>query len=94
MGLFGKHTKSGELGSMAQSLAKFAGGAVFAKDPQSSYGPSGGLVEGGEAQAASRLHAVALLLGGTSRGRPSRAGARPHGQGGVAGAGGVHRHRP
>ena len=48
MGLFGKHTKSGELGSMAQSLAKFAGGAVFAKDPQSSYSPSGGLVEGGE----------------------------------------------
>ena len=49
MGLFGKHTKSGELGSMAQSLAKFAGGAVFAKEEEPSpYGPSGGLVEGGE----------------------------------------------
>ena len=50
MGLFGKHTKSAELGSMVKSLATFAGGALLDKgDPSTQSGglTSGGLTEGG-----------------------------------------------
>ncbi len=49
MPLFGKHTKSAELGKMAQSLGTGALAALTTKgSEQDPYTQSGGLTEGGE----------------------------------------------